>query len=137
MSDDAYITMRVVRHAIEGDGLRYNIGDVGVQPATSPLNLIMLLCSSWILSAFGLGTEAAVIAGQAVIGAVFVPAFGCALYLLMCGDKRNSPIAALAAAFAMGIPGTLATAYCDSLSNDLVAQLPSLCIAAQSPLRSA
>jgi hypothetical protein len=109
MSDDAYITMRVVRHAIEGDGLRYNVGDVGVQPATSPLNLVLLLALSFAFSLLGFSAEQAVITGQLASGILALPAFGCALYLLMCGDRRNSFIAAIAAAIAMGLPGTLQT----------------------------
>ena len=117
ISDDAHITMRVVRHALEGDGLRYNVGDAGVQPATSPLNLLVLLAVSAAISLFGVGVESAVLNAPMIVGFVTLPAFGCAMYLLMCGDKRTSLIAAVAATFAMGIPISLATMGLETLMS--------------------
>src|SRR5688572_4834676 len=82
-SDDAHITMRIVRHALEGEGLRYNAGDMGVQPATSPLNLLLLLLISSALGMFGLATEAAVITAPCVLAAFALPMLGTCAYLLM------------------------------------------------------
>jgi arabinofuranosyltransferase len=109
MSDDAHITMRIVRHALEGDGLRYNVGDSGVQPATSPLNLLFLLVISGLLTLFGVGVEQAVLTAPMLVACLALPAFGCAMYLLMCGDRRFSFAAAIVATIAMGIPISLQT----------------------------
>lgn len=124
LSDDAHITMRIVRHALEGDGLRYNAGDTGVQPATSPLNLIALLCVSGVLSLVGVSVEQAVLNAPMIIGCIALPAFGCAMYLLMCGDRRFSFASAMAATLAMGIPISLATLGLETLMS------MALCLAA-------
>lgn len=108
-SDDAHITMRVVRHALEGDGLRYNAGDMGVQPATSPLNLLLLLLISGALGIFGIATEAAVITAPCVLAAFALPMLGACAYMLMLGDKRSSLMAAAASAFLISVPISLGT----------------------------
>lgn len=117
VSDDAHITMRIVRHALEGDGLRYNAGDAGVQPATSPLNLMAMLLVSFAASLFGVGAEAAVLLAPTIIACVALPAFGFAAYMLMAGDKQVSVVAAAAAAFAMCVPISLSTAGLETLMS--------------------
>ncbi len=102
--DDAHITMRVVRNALEGRGLRYNEGDMGVQVATSPLNLLAMLTVSWILRLLGIPAEAAALTAPVVILSLALPAMGIGAYLLMLGDKRQSFLAAAAATFLMAVP---------------------------------
>jgi hypothetical protein len=117
MSDDAHITMRIVRHALDGNGLRYNVGDTTVQPATSPLNLVTMLVVSWVVTIFGVPSGAAVIAAAAAIASLSIPAFGICAYLLMSGDRRDSFLAAAAAAFAMCVPISLATIGLETLMS--------------------
>lgn len=121
MVDDAHITMRVIRNALEGRGLRYNEGVIGVQVATSPLNLLVMLAISSLLTLFGMPTEAPVIVAPVVILCFALPAMGLGAYLLMLGDKKQSFLAAAAATFLMAVPlgratigleTTLAAALC-------------------------
>jgi len=109
ITDDAHITMRIVRHALEGQGLRYNAGDMGVQPATSPLNMILLLVVSWVLSLVGVPVESAVVLSTTAIGCIALPALGFAGYLLMSGDKGQSILAGASTAFLMCTPLLLGT----------------------------
>jgi hypothetical protein len=115
ISDDAHITMRIVRHAIEGEGLRYNIGDSSVQPATSPLNLVLMLLLSLLLSVLGIRTEQAVLLSPTVIASFALPAFGVGAYMLMAGDRPVSVPAAMAAAFSMCVPISLSTMGLETL----------------------
>ena len=117
LSDDAHITMRIVRHALEGDGLRYNLGDTSVQPATSPLNLIVMLAVSFLASLIVGGTEASVLLAPTIISCVSLPALGLAAYLLMAGDKKVSVAAAAASAVLMCVPISLSTAGLETMMS--------------------
>ncbi len=59
MSDDAFIPLRCVRRALEGQGLTYNPHLSGEQPCTSPLNLLLTLSLAWALRVGGLSSEEA------------------------------------------------------------------------------
>lgn len=99
MSDDAFITMRIARHALEGHGLHFNAGETGVQAATSPLNLLLVTGIAWVMSVFGASAEAAVLAAPGVVGLFAVPLLGIGIYLLCCARGSASPFAFLAGAF--------------------------------------
>ena len=103
MSDDAFITMRIVRNALEGRGLRFNQGDIGVQAATSPLNQLLMLLLSGISSLFGVSAQTAVLSAPSIVVGMALPALGIGIYLL-CKARDNSSIFSFAAAAASNLP---------------------------------
>lgn len=109
MSDDAYITMRIARNAIEGRGMRFNAGDMNVQAATSPLNLLLMLCFSAVLSLLGMSAQSAVELAPFLIAAVALPALGVGIYLLCCTNKRICAFGFVTAVAVMFNPFVLST----------------------------
>src|SRR6185436_18016173 len=83
MSDDAYISMRIAHNL-----LHFNQGEVGIQAATSPLNLLLLLA---IGSLFGF------VAAAGVIFMIALPLMGIGIYSL-AGKSPFAFFAAMAAA---------------------------------------
>jgi hypothetical protein len=110
MSDDAYIVLRVVRHALEGDGLRFNAGESGVQVCTSPLNLLLTLALAWIGTLFGMGAQGATLVAVQTLTVLAAPFCAMGVYALAAPRDRGG-IAATAAALGIATsPLFLATA---------------------------
>lgn len=83
MSDDAYIMLRVAKNAIEGNGLVYNIGDYNIQACTSPLNLLLVLCSGWLLKLFTENHNSAVLSGALIVNIISYTLFTISCYRLL------------------------------------------------------
>ncbi len=98
MSDDAFIPLRCVRRALEGQGLTYNPDLTGEQPSTSPLNLLLTLSLAWVLKAFGFSSEGATLGSAQVGYGVWVVVSSLAGGYLVKG--RDSGIGFLAGALA-------------------------------------
>lgn len=84
MSDDAYIMLRVAKNAIGSKGLVYNIDDYNIQACTSPLNLLLVLCSSWFLKFFTENHNSAVL-----LGAFFTNVISFTLFTTGCYSLLN------------------------------------------------
>ena len=83
MSDDAYIMLRVAKNAIEGKGLVYNVDDYNIQACTSPLNLLLVLCSSWFLKFFTENHNSAVLSGAFFTNVISFTLFTTGCYRLL------------------------------------------------------
>lgn len=88
LSDDAFILLRVVRHALEEEGLRFNPGESGVQPCTSPLNLLLTLFLAKTLTVFGMSIERACLDSAAILFVVSLPLLAIGMFLLFEDSKR-------------------------------------------------
>ncbi|HET6645576.1 MAG TPA: hypothetical protein VFG65_08780 [Fimbriimonadales bacterium] len=115
ISDGAFVALRMVRHALEGQGLRYNAGDMGVQPVTSPLTLLLLLLVASVASIFGVSPEASALAAPVVLFCFAMPVVAILAYLLMLGDKQRSFLAAAVACFMVAAPLALKTIGLDAM----------------------
>jgi arabinofuranosyltransferase len=109
MSDDAFISMRIVRNALEGHGLHFNAGESGVQAATSPLNLLMMIGLGAIGHLFGASIEDAVLAAPGALLMLALPAMGLGLLRLCSGRSGASPAGVIVAAAAALCPLVVAT----------------------------
>jgi len=89
LSDDAYILLRVVRHGLEGQGLRFNPDDLTTQVCTSPLNLILTLGIAWLGTLGGLSIEAACLLAPMIIAAFAFPLLGCGMLTLARGGRAR------------------------------------------------
>ncbi len=83
MSDDAYIMLRVAKNAIKGRGLVYNVDVYNIQACTSPLNLLLVLCSSWFLKFFTENHSSAVLSGALTVNIISYTLFTIGCYRLL------------------------------------------------------
>lgn len=89
LSDDAYILLRVVRHGLEGQGLRFNPDDVTTQVCTSPLNLLLTLAVAWVGTLAGLSIENACLMAPGAIAMFAFPLLGCGMLTLARGGTAR------------------------------------------------
>lgn len=89
--DDAFITLRVVQNALTGNGLHYNLGEVGVQVCTSPLNLILSLLFSAALTLVGVGVSDACQLAPFLIAIFAIPLLALGIIRLI-SDENSSGI---------------------------------------------
>ncbi|HWP30451.1 MAG TPA: hypothetical protein VNK96_01815 [Fimbriimonadales bacterium] len=104
LSDDAFILLRVLRHALEGEGLRFNPGETGVQPCTSPLNLLLTFFLAKTLSLFGMPIESACLNSAAILFMVSMPLFAIGMLLLTEEDSKRVPFALMGGLIAISSP---------------------------------
>jgi len=104
LSDDAFILLRVVRHALEGEGLRFNPGEVGVQPCTSPLNLLLTLLLAKTLTLFGFSTESACLDSTTILFAVNMPLLAIGMFFSSKGDSKSGLFALVGGLIAISSP---------------------------------